>query len=144
MNTKPRLGPDDPLIQAAFSGIYKSSAKMHFRINPETGEHEKVGVCKALEGLDITYENKMQLVHSFPFPFLAYSSASKQALALAKANKKLKPVRVAAAADEEETDEQPDELPSVENDKVNKHFYIVQQGSYWGVFNASGGNGGSL
>jgi hypothetical protein len=78
MNTKPRLGPDDQLIKAAFTGIYKSSQKVHFRINPVTGEHEKVGVCRALAGVDITYENKMELVHSFPFPSLAYSSANRK------------------------------------------------------------------
>jgi hypothetical protein len=132
MNTKPRLGPDDPLVQAAFKGIYKSSKKMHFRINPETGNHEKVGVCKALEGVPITYENKMQLVHSFPFPSLAYSSPSKSALALAKDNRKEKPVRVAAGTDGEE----PEDLPAAKDDKVNKHFYIVEQGNYFGVYNA--------
>jgi hypothetical protein len=55
-----------------------------------------------------------------------------RAIELAKANKKLKPVRVVAEADEDESEE----LPAVENDKATKHFYIVQQGSYFGVFNA--------
>jgi hypothetical protein len=130
---KPHLGADDPLILQAFAGIYKSSAKMHFRINPETGDHEKVGVCKALAGLDITYENKMELVHSFPFPSLPYSSASKQALALAKANKKPKRIRVTVADDEEEEIEEEAEVDAVLNSKKCQ-YSLVQQGNYWGVF----------
>jgi hypothetical protein len=100
---------------------------MHFRIHPETGEHEKVGVCKALEGVPITYENKMELVHSFPFPSLPYSSASKQALALAKANKKLKPVKtVADHGDEEDLEEEPEsDAHSVNGRKCQ--YSLVQQ-----------------
>jgi hypothetical protein len=136
MNTKPRLGPDHPQIQAAFSGIYKSSAKMHFRINPVTGEHEKVGVCKALEGVPITYENKMEIIHCFEFPLLPYSSANKRAIEQAKANKKLKPVRVAAIdRDEEGIDDEaePDDQPM---GGKKCQYSLVQQGEYWGCFDA--------
>jgi hypothetical protein len=141
MNIKPRLGPDDPLIKKAFEGIYKSSQKMHFKINPATGDHEKVGVAKALEGVDITYENKMLLVQSFPFPSLAYSSASKQALALAKVNKKRKPVRMTVADTDEADDlsdgEMEDDAFSVSGKKCQ--FSLVQQGLYWGCYDGREG-----
>lgn len=142
MNTKPRLGPDHPLVLEAFSGIYKSSQKMHFRINPETGDHEKVGVCKALDGVDITYENKMNLVHSFPFPSLAYSSPSKRALALATANRKLKPVRVAAPADTDEDDLADDEpeadAPSVSG-KKSQYSLVHHNNGYFGCYDGREG-----
>jgi hypothetical protein len=138
MTIKPRLGPNDPLVQAAFAGIYKSSQKMHFKINPETGNHEKIGVCKALSGVDITYENKMQLVHSFPFPCLPYSSASKQALA--KANKKLKPVRmVADDGDEEGIDEEPESDVHSMNGKKCQYSLVEQNNGYWGCFDGREG-----
>lgn len=132
MNIKPRLGPDDPLVQAAFAGIFKSSKKMHFRINPETGNHEKVGLCKALAGVDITYENKMRIIKSFPFSLLPYSSENKKAIEQAKANRKVKPVRVVEADDEEEI-EQEAEVDAISNSKKNQ-YSLVQQGKYWGCY----------
>ena len=137
MNTKPRLGPDDPLIQAAFAGIFKSSKKMHFRINSETGNHEKVGVCKALEGVPITYKNKMELVHCFPFPSLAYTSENKRAIEHSKANRKLKPVRVAVAVDDEEEEPEADATVDLANEFVGGkkwQYSLVQQGEYWGCY----------
>jgi hypothetical protein len=135
MNVKPRLGPDDPLIQAAFEGIYKSSKKMHFRINPDTGNHEKVGVCKALSGVDITYENKMDLVHSFPFPSLAYTSANKRAIEQVKANRKLKPVRVAADdGDEDGIDEEADLDVQPLGGKKCQYSLVEQSNGYWGCY----------
>jgi hypothetical protein len=132
MKARPHLGPDHPLVLQAFAGIYRSSAKMHFRINPETGNHEKLGLCKALAGVDITYVNKMDLIKSFPFPSLAYTSANKRAIEQAKANKKLKPVRVAVAVDDEEEEPESDANEFVGGKKCQ--YSLVQQGEYWGCF----------
>jgi hypothetical protein len=142
MNTKPRLNIDNPLIQAAFTGIYKSGKRLFFRVNPE-GHHQKIAVIHALDDIAITYENKMELIASFSFPLLDYSSERMKMKAAAVVNRKPKAIRtasefagVAAAADEEEAEEELEDMPAAKNDKANKHLYIIEQGKYFGVYNA--------
>src|ERR1700736_585301 len=97
MNTKPRLDPDDPQIKAAFSGVYKSSAKVFFRINPD-GSHRQIPVFRELDGINITHDCKMALIKEFPFEQLSYlSQRMKAALAAAK-----KPKRLNATDDDED------------------------------------------
>jgi hypothetical protein len=130
MNSKPHLSIDDPLIQAAFEGVYKSGKRLFFRINPE-GHHHKIAVVHALDDIAITYENKMGLIASFPFPMLAYSSERMKMKAAAKP----KVVRVAAAADADEDDiaEEEAHVASVSG-KKSQYSLVHQNNGYWGCY----------
>jgi hypothetical protein len=146
MNKKPRLGPDSPLVQEALAGIYKSGRKIFFRINPD-GQHQKISVSKALNVLDIPYENKVSLIRTFPFPELAYSSQRMQVNAAATAKRMAREVEEDDDEFEDLADLPEDELEEdslttivVTVPKVKKnqrqHYQLVQQNQYWGCFNA--------
>jgi hypothetical protein len=123
MNKKPRLGPDDPLVQQTLSPIYKSGRKIFFRINSE-GQHQKISVTIALGALDITYENKVELIHSFPFHELKFSSERMKTSAAATARKIAR--KVGDEDDDEDTVE--DSIPK------NCRYHFIQQGDYFGAY----------
>jgi hypothetical protein len=134
MNKKPRLGPDSPLVQEALAGIYRSGRKIFFRINPENGHHKKISVSKALNVLDIPYENKVDLIHTFPFPELAYSSQRMQVNAAATAKRI---ARHAGADDNDDTEELEEAtLPK------NCRYHLVEQNN--GMHGCYDGQDGGL
>ena len=62
---KLQLLPDDPLVQQALSGIYKSTCgRLFFKIDELTGEHRKISVAKQLASLNIT-EHNQEVARSF-------------------------------------------------------------------------------
>jgi hypothetical protein len=129
MNIKPRLLSDHPLVQAAFAGIYKSSAKIFFRINPD-GSHQQIPVFRALDSVNITHENKTELIHSFLFPTLPYSSERMR-------------MKAALATD---ADNDEDDIPDDEADahplsgKKNQQYSLVRQNNnMYGCFDGREG-----
>jgi hypothetical protein len=121
MNKKPRLGPDSPLVQEALAGIYKSGRKIFFRINPD-GQHQKISVSKALNVLEIPYENKVSLIHTFHFPELAYSSQRMQVNAAATAK------RMAREVDEENDGKDSDIAVDMATGKSrkNQRYHLIR------------------
>jgi hypothetical protein len=153
---KPQLGPEDPLVKQALSGIFKSTCgRLFFKIDELTGEHQKVSVAKQLASLNITEHNRRCLVRAYVFTELPYASERMKQKAEALANRKPRVARLAVkevdgydfAQDEPIAEEQEEEAtiePHGESHckavKPGKsHYYLVQQGEYWGVFNAQDG-----
>jgi hypothetical protein len=134
MNKKPRLGPDSPFVQNALAGIYKSGWKIFFRINPD-GQHQKISVSKALNVLDIPYENKVSLIHTFPFPELAYSSERMKVNVAATAKK------IAREVDEENDGADSDLAVDMATGKSrkNQRYHLIRQGNYFGSYDGQDG-----
>jgi hypothetical protein len=139
MNVKPRLGPTDPLVIQAFAGIYKSSAKIFFRINPN-GTHQQIAVFRALDNINITHDNKTALIKAFGFEQLAYiSRRMKAAMAAQKANKKPKRARVTDAdGDEDEIEDEPESAVG----KKNPQYSLVRQNN--GLYGCFDGREGAV
>jgi hypothetical protein len=143
---KLQLGPEDPLVQQALSGIYRSSCgKLFFKIDEVTGEHRKISVAQQLASLNITEHNRKSLVRSYVFTELPYASERMKQKAEALANRKPRVERQELkevdgydfAQDEPIAEESEEEIKTVK--LVKSHYYLVQQGEYWGVFNAQDG-----
>jgi hypothetical protein len=137
MQIKLKLGPDDPLVQAAFAGVYRSGIRPFFKIDPETGEHQKINVGNALKDLPISYDNKVLLIHTFPFPQLEFQSERMKAAAAAQAMAKERMPRV-TVEDEVEGDDisenELDEAVTTAGSRKNARFSLVQQGEYFGCY----------
>jgi hypothetical protein len=147
---KLKLGPEDPLVKEALSGIHKSSCgRLFFKINDLTGEHRKVSVARELAPLDITHDNRKSLVRSFLFEELPYASERMKAMAAAAAAKSKEPRAKLVMEDGDSYDDfTDDELPEEETVAETKavkagkncHYYLVQQDhKYWGVYNSIDG-----
>jgi hypothetical protein len=128
MNKKPRLGPDSPLVQNALAGIYKSGRKIFFRINPD-GQHQKISVSKALNVLEIPYENKVDLIHSFPFPELVFCSERMKTNAAA----------VAAKITREEADYDDEDTVEASMPKNCRYHLVEQNNGMHGCYDGQDG-----
>jgi hypothetical protein len=141
---KLQLGPEDPRVHQVLSGIYKSG-RLFFKIDELTGEHLKISVAKQLASLNITEHNRKALVRAYVFTELPYASERMKQKAEALANRKPRLARLEVkevdgydfAEDEPTTEEPEEEAKAVKPGK--SHYYLVQQGEYWGVFNAQDG-----
>jgi hypothetical protein len=140
---KPKLGPGDPLVQQALSGVYKSSCeKLFFRI--EKGVHKKVSVARELACLPISHENRKELIKTFPFALLGYCSELMKTKAAAAA--KQSKARLAEAdgydfaADDPVEEEAEDEAINV-NSKENKRYSLVTRNNgYYGCYDGRDGD----
>jgi hypothetical protein len=129
---KLKLGPDDPLVQAAFAGVYRSGIRPFFKIDPDTGEHQKINVGKALKDLPIGYDNKVHLIHTFPFPQLEYQSERMKAVAAATERRP----KVTVGDNDKGDDLSEDELDEAVS-KKNPRYSLIRQGKYWGCYDGN-------
>jgi hypothetical protein len=143
---KLQLGPEDPLVKQALSGIFKSTCgRLFYKIDELTGEHRKISVAKQLASLNITEHNRRSLARSYVFTELPYASERMKQKAEALANRKPRVERQELkeidgydfAQDEPIAEESEEEIKTVK--LVKSHYYLVQQGEYWGVFDAQDG-----
>jgi hypothetical protein len=143
---KLQLAPDDPLVKQALSGVFKSTCgRLFYKIDELTGEHRKISIAKQLASLNITEHNRKSLVRAYVFTELPYASERMKQKAEALANRKPRVVRPELkevdgydfVQDEPIAEESEEEIKAVK--LVKSHYYLVQQGEYWGVFNAQDG-----
>jgi hypothetical protein len=130
---------DDEPVKLLLSGIFKSGKTVFFKID-SNGKHEKVNVSLALRTLNMSHGAISRLIAAFDWPKLKYYSDAMRRADEARGKpsgriSRPKPVAVDEPEDEE-AEEEVEELSAAKNDKANKHFYIIQQGEYFGVYNA--------
>jgi hypothetical protein len=147
---KLKLGPDDPLVQQALSGIYKSSCgRLFFKIDELTGEHRKVSVARELASLDVTHDNRKALIRSYLFEELPYASEpmKKKAAAAAKITQPRAQLVVEDgdsyndSTDDELQEDVPEEEPKGVNSRIVERYSLVETNSgLWGCYDGTDGD----
>jgi hypothetical protein len=146
------IEPADPIIQQALAGVFRSG-KLFFKVNPDTGAHEKISVSDLLRAIPLSHNNVARVREAFPFPELRYESEVMKAEAAGAGKRAARKARVRFAVDDEDDDEPidddaatvDDELPETEttetkSTKPNKRYSFVRHNSrhgvYFGVYDA--------
>jgi hypothetical protein len=128
-----KLTADDPAVQEALQGVFRSNRTTFFRVS-ESGEHVHVSVFDLLRPLGISHGGISDLFKTFPFPELRYQSEFMKKMAEVKSHRKVSGPK---ALSEDEREEKRLLKEEAEN---TKRYQLVRQGSYHGIWDDNSGS----
>lgn len=135
---------DDPLVQLALAGIYRSGSTNYFFRIDEGQRHQKISVSDQLLPLGLSHGRVAQIIAAFPFPVLRFhSEAMKRAEATGERREK-RHARIQWKLDEKELNDDDiaiddEEELAPKKKKSNLQYSLVQRDDYYGCYDGKDG-----